>query len=324
MSNEINSTTEMNKKFKEAIQDFFASGKGSPMYETYVNYALGTNMRGDILAKELSNHIPLADRSYVDIGTAYGGFMVAFAKMGCKNVFGMEIDDRLVNICRLNLQENGLNPESVIRYDICQPLQGKLKRKFDVITCTDVLEHVLDVPSTINNIIALAANGSHIYLEIPNRYHVNNVLSDPHFGLFGITLLDRDDAMEYFNMERKGEYLVGDYYNLDYFLSFFPTKFFEVVNISNPVLPVTSDELFLNEVKNAYLEKVSNLSISDKLKGILIERFDQYIINYTAQMDNPDLNSYYVQSWKLIIYKKKGFVRELLNTVSTRISLCFP
>lgn len=324
MSKEINSTTEMNKKFKEAIQDLFASGKGSPMYETYVNYALGTNMRGDILAKELSNHIPLADRSYVDIGTAYGGFMVAFEKMGCKNVFGMEIDDRLVNICRLNLQENGLNPESVIRYDICQPLPGKLKKKFDVITCTDVLEHVLDVPSTINNIIALAAYGSYIYLEIPNRYHVNNVLSDPHFGLFGITLLDRDDAMEYFNMEMKGEYLVGDYYNLEYFLSFFPAKLFNVVNISNPVLPIASDELFLKEVKNAYLEKVSKLSISNKLKGILIERFDQYIRKYTTQMGNPDLNSYYVQSWKLIIYKKKGFVRELLNTVNTRISLCFP
>jgi 2-polyprenyl-3-methyl-5-hydroxy-6-metoxy-1,4-benzoquinol methylase len=274
------------------------------MYEIYVNYALSTNMRGGILAEELSNHISLKNRSYLDIGTAYGGFMVAFSKMGCKDPFGLEIDDRLVNICKLNLTENGLDPESVIRYDICQPLPAQLKNeKFDIITCTDVLEHVLDIPMTINNIIALAADGCDIYLEIPNRYHINNVLSDPHFGLFGITLLERNDAIDYFNMERQGKYLVGDYCNLEYFLSFFPDKYFKVTDISNPTLPDTSDEIFLKEVKDTYLEKVNKLSASSKLKRILIDKFHQYIINYSKQMNRPDMDRFYVQSWKLIIHK---------------------
>ncbi len=217
------------RSFEHAVYRFFEGGESSPMYETYIKYALATNDRGEELVHHLSQFLKFKNKSYLDIGTAYGGFLVAFSKQGCRPCLGIEIDGKLVELCRLNLVENHLASDCVLQLDICGPLPDTMKEKrFDIITCTDVLEHVLDVPRVLKNIKNLMEEKGHLYLEIPNRYHVNNVLSDPHFGLFGITLLDRKDAIEYFKEAGVGNYSVAEYHEIEYFLSFFPQKYFQI------------------------------------------------------------------------------------------------
>jgi hypothetical protein len=78
-----------------------------------------------------------------------------------------------------------------------------------------VIEHVLDVPKALYNAVRLLNLGGVLLLEIPNRHSIEFVGSDGHFGLFGITLLDRWQAVEYHRQFYSFAYDVGDYYELN-------------------------------------------------------------------------------------------------------------
>ena len=294
------------KTFEQAIYKHFEAGEKSPTYETYVRYALSTNDRGAALVDQLSRYLKFKDKSYLDIGTAYGGYVVAFARQGCRPYQGIEIDDKFVELCKLNLIENNLDPNCVLQLDICDPLPNTLKvRECDIITSTDVLEHISDVPKALENMKSLMAHGGYLYLEIPNPYHVNNVLSDPHFGLFGITLLERDDAIEYFRYLRAGDYLVADYREFDYYLSFFPEAYFDFRIFSTDYIDFEGlDNSFNKELENNFKSKVENLLIPAEMKEKLKLKFKNYIDQYIDQIKERDIERYYMQNWKILIQKK--------------------
>jgi 2-polyprenyl-3-methyl-5-hydroxy-6-metoxy-1,4-benzoquinol methylase len=301
------SSLELEKNsFRKAVLKTYEDGKGSPMYETYVNYALTTNDRGDALAHFLSPYIQFRDKSYLDIGTAYGGYLVAFAKRGCRPYLGIEINERLIELCKLNLMENKVNPDHVLQQNIYEPLPANLReRKFDLITCTDVLEHVLDLPRTLENLKTLLAGRGHLYLEIPNRYHVKNVISDPHFGLFGITLFEKEDAITYFRYLRAGDYLVADYHDLDCYISSFPEAYFVTQTLSTENIDfIELDTLFRKEIENSFESKVENLPVPVEMKEKLKKMFKQYIAQCVKQMQKRDIECFYSQNWKILIQKK--------------------
>ena len=294
------------KPFEQAIYKHFEAGKNSPTYETYVHYALSTNDRGEALVDQLSRYLKFKNKSYLDIGTAYGGYLVAFARQGCRPYQGIEIDEHFVELCRLNLLQNSLDPHCVFQYDICDHLTDTfMERKFDIVTCTDVLEHVSDVPKAFENIKSLMADGGHLYLEIPNRYHVNNVLSDPHFGLFGITLLEQDDAIEYFRYLRAGDYLVADYHEFDYYLSFFPEMYFDIKKFLTDNIDFKGlDNLFNKEIEKNFKSKLENLPIPVEMKEKLKLKFKNYIDQCIGQIRQSDIEWVYMQNWKILIQKK--------------------
>jgi glycosyltransferase involved in cell wall biosynthesis/SAM-dependent methyltransferase len=291
--------------FRNAVLKVNEGGKNFPMYETYVNYALTTNERGDTLAHFLSPYIQFRNKSYLDIGTAYGGYLVAFAKRGCRPYLGIEINEKLIELCKLNLMENKLKTNNVLQHDICEPLPADLReRKFDLITCTDVLEHVIDLPRTLENLKTLLADQGYLYLEIPNRYHVNNVISDPHFGLFGITLLGRDDAVQYLKSMVEWDYSVSDYYELEHIVSFFPEKHFKITKLFSETLDSrTWDDLFRVEIERTYISKLNNLAIPIELRDKLLDKLGNYITHYVKQRSKNNGGLFYIQNWKILIQK---------------------
>jgi glycosyltransferase involved in cell wall biosynthesis/2-polyprenyl-3-methyl-5-hydroxy-6-metoxy-1,4-benzoquinol methylase len=291
--------------FREAVLKVNEGGKNLPMYETYVNYALTTNERGDALAHFLSPYIQFRDKSYLDIGTAYGGYLVAFAKRGCQPYLGIEINEKLIELCKLNLMENKINPEYVLQQDICEPLLVNLReRKFDLITCSDVLEHVLDFPRTLENLKTLLADQGFLYLEIPNRYHVKNVISDPHFGLFGITLLEKHDAVQYLESILEWDYSVSDYYDLEHILAFFSEEYFKITKLFSETLDSrTLDDLFRGEIERTYIARINNLAIPIELRGKLLDKVGNYVNQYVEQKSKSKVNRFYIQNWKILIQK---------------------
>lgn len=325
----------MASRFEESIRALFA-GNGNntdyPMYETYVNYALSTNERGDSFTLFLSDYIDICGKSYLDVGTAYGGCLVAMKKKGCTDYLGVDIDERLIQIARDNLLQHNMDPDKVCVCDISQiDITDTHKNKYDIISCIDVVEHVLDIDITLDNMLKMMSSQGYLYLEIPNRYHVNNVMSDPHFGKYGITLLDRKSAIEYFNCFDGSPYTVGDYQSFEYFNSKF-NKEFKVYNLSkvDTGCTVINDELFSENVLKAHKDKVNNFNLSPDLKEKLLVEFEKYISNYLKQVDNPDLNRFHVQSWKLLITRNDIFIQnaassapsfsEKLRKLFTRIS----
>lgn len=281
-------------------------GAGSPMLSTYVSYALSTNERGEGIADLVSAYIDLRNKSYLDVGTAYGGYLVAFAGRGCHPCAGMDIDERLIGLAKLNLRENGLDPDMVVQGDICRSLPDPIRRKrFDLITCADILEHVDDLEGAMDNIRTLLSDRGCVLFEIPNPRHVRNVISDPHFGLFGLTLLPRREALEYFQALRGCAYTVHDLLELEGYLDFFPARSFRLRKLwAADVDTRECDRLFHDEIESKFEAKIGSLVLPTAIKSTLKRHVRSYVEAYRSQIRNPDVDRFHVQTWRVLVCRK--------------------
>lgn len=191
-----------------------APNQGHPMYETWVEYALSTNQRGAGTVAKLERHGSLRSARTLDVGCAFAGFPIACARAGAEAV-GIEVDPGLLRLAEANVADSHV-PVALHVADVTDPERMKALGSFDFITCADVIEHVRDVPTALANLASCLAPGGVLYLQIPNGFSTGLVLKDGHFGLFGITLLGRDDAERYYHEAGfGGSYDVGDFFPLD-------------------------------------------------------------------------------------------------------------
>jgi SAM-dependent methyltransferase len=180
----------------------------------WFEYALSTNWRGEHLFQALKSYLPPRGR-YLDVGCGMGGFVVAFAKHGF-TVRGIEVDRERLALAEQNCLDHRIH-RAVTLGDILDHRTVRNLGTFDVITCIDVIEHVSDVSLALRHMTILLNPGGILVLEIPNKHSLHFVGSDGHFQLFGITLLDRDDAMLYHKHFFSFPYDVGGYFDLPYY-----------------------------------------------------------------------------------------------------------
>lgn len=203
-----------NRDFYRALTAFFASATGNPCFRMWFEYALTTNDRGRFVAAELSRHTPLDGKHYLDVGCAYGGFLAAFAERGAI-VQGLDLDPGLLQLARTNLNEHGVDAPLMNLDATSSSFASRFQGNQDVITCNDVIEHVDDPQSLVHNLAAALRPGGFLYLEIPNEDYTPYVVEDGHFRLFGITLLEHDEAKAYYTALNPGAgYTVGHYLTL--------------------------------------------------------------------------------------------------------------
>jgi 2-polyprenyl-3-methyl-5-hydroxy-6-metoxy-1,4-benzoquinol methylase len=216
------------ENFASAYLDHWQSGSQHPLNDlndirnlkppqsVWFEYALSTNQRAQKSWQEIGRYLPKGASRYLDIGCAYGGSLVAAAQIGLQ-VTGIEIDERLIRLGTANCQDHDLR-DCIHRANILDEDLPQRLGTFDVITLMSVIEHVLDVPKTLQHCAELLAPGGILFLEVPNKFCTSFVARDPHFNLFGITLLDRPLAIQYHGHFFPDEYDVGDYYKLGYYL----------------------------------------------------------------------------------------------------------
>jgi SAM-dependent methyltransferase len=201
---------------------------------TYVNYALGCTCRGRLTLDEIRPFRALRGSRFLDAGCAYGGFLVAAAEAGAREVAGIDLDEHLLAIARPFLAATGI-PHKVEKGDVSDPaVVGPLGR-FDLITCNDVVEHVDNVPRLMATLAAAVAEGGCLYVAAPNRMCPELIRQDPHFQTFGIVLLPRASAQRY-QTTRSGWplYDVGEYFELDFHLSLLERQGLEAQVINLP------------------------------------------------------------------------------------------
>lgn len=206
--------------FFRELTAFFAGNVASPCYRMWFEFAVTSNRRGRDVARMLSEHTNPAGKSYLDVGCAYGGFLVGFAELGAR-VQGLDLDPNLLHLARRNLAEQGVEAPTHRLDATSREFNERFSGAFDLITCNDVIEHVDDPAALVRNLAGALRPGGLLYLEIPNKDYPPYVLEDGHFRLFGITLLDHDEAAAYYAAARPGTpYTVGHYLTLpQYFVA---------------------------------------------------------------------------------------------------------
>lgn len=207
--------TASNRGFFTALTRHFAGIPNDQCLPMYFEFAITSNERGRRVANLLRQRTELRGKRFLDVGCAYGGFLVAFAEQGA-DVTGMDLDNSLLELARHNLRDHqlvaSLRLQDATNTEELSPLRGH----FDIVTCNDVIEHVEDPEALVSNISSLLTEGGLAYFEIPNALVPLHVLSDGHYQLFGITLLDYPTAKKYFAAIQPGvDYGVRHYLTLE-------------------------------------------------------------------------------------------------------------
>jgi SAM-dependent methyltransferase len=248
----------------------------------WFDFAMSANWRGERLAQRLRPLLPPGARRYLDVGCGFGGYLVAFARLGL-DVAGIEIDPVRIELARANLADEDLG-DRVHAASILEPDLASRLGSFDVVTCIDVIEHVADVPTAIARMVELLRPGGILVLEIPNAEAASFVARDGHFGLFGITLLERDDAREYHARFFPDPYDVGEYHPLGYY-----EARFAALGCATRLLPAVPDATAHRPGAVRSLvaalrrhRRETRASLTPRLRRLLDRRFAAYLARIAA------------------------------------------
>lgn len=182
---------------------------------SYVEYSLGTVDRGRWTLDELRPFGLRPGFRFFDAGCAYGGYLAAAVEAGAKEVVGIDVNEKYLRIARELLPALGVTAR-IEQGSLSDRALIRSLGTFDVITCADVIEHVDDVPATIANLAGALAPGGLLYLAVPNARCPSFVRRDPHFQLFGITLLDPPEARQYSRLVSGSDYYdIGEFHTLE-------------------------------------------------------------------------------------------------------------
>ncbi len=284
-------------------------------FPMWFEYAMSTNARGRQLVSLISPHLPPGAKRYLGIGCGFGGDLVAFAESGF-SVAGFDIDPARVELARANCLDAGLG-ECVFEGDILDDSLPARLGAFDAVTMIDVIEHVLDAPRALRHAAALLNPGGVALLEIPNRESLRFVAADGHFNLFGITLLDRPEAIAYHKRFFHFDYDVGDYLPLGGYQAQLAALGCECSVIGSPLHPPRRPaELagLLAEVRSAHqrYRETQAGALGPELDAALEIRLSRYLSgfleDYQRLADHPGAFTafearYLTDFWTLIARK---------------------
>ncbi len=323
---EVGEELAVGRRFEAAVAEAFKvadDGLTHPMYQTWLDYALGTNQRGVDVARRVARYVAIDGKRHLDIGAAHGGTVVAFARAGARSV-GVEIDPRALRLGRANVSDHPDLDIQLFHGDILDPAVRSPLGQFDIITAEHVIEHVSSVEAFLRVVAGLLTDEGICHMLIPNPFSPSEVASDGHYGLFGLTLLERDTAAGYFRMVgNAGEYEVGEYcFDLGEHEAMFWKAGLVLEQMSPP------DGLSLGSDVNALVGQVANLpsvyahrletrSIPEAMRYPIGRALDAYMedfrinheryTNATGQhrksLARQLLTKYGQEAWYVIAYK---------------------
>lgn len=174
-----------------------------PLFRHWVEATGPDNYRaGQRIVRELGTICTLTGKRVLDVGCGVGGALGSLMRAGARCT-GVDIDTDRLGLCRQRLELHGRDAVT---------MQGDAYRlpfddaSFDIVVCTDVLEHVPDRRRLISEYARVLRPGGVLYLAFPNLLSIRNALRDPHYQLFGVTLLPLPLARWYTRLRRGKNY----------------------------------------------------------------------------------------------------------------------
>ncbi len=320
----------------------------TPLNQLHTSFAMSTVQRGRYACSLLDQNGSIKARNrYLDIGTAYAGFLRAFKERGFRDVIGIELQERLARLGTANIR--GLCGAQVIVGDFLRDDYSSLGA-FDIVTCNDVIEHVDDAVFAIKKMSNLVAAAGCLALEVPNKNCISFVKSDGHFQIFGITQLLRDGAADYYaaimsqsdegrpdpalRENKRGTYLfeMGEMYELEWYIKHLSEHGMKVsVADTHKIAKLRQAPNMIDELKHAYTEWAFKTApnIEKNIADAVIEAVDAYLRR--LESDFAELNDeasqkrfedkYLRSFWTLLAVKDEAVVATNQNRMNRPLGL---
>ncbi len=294
---------------KENAENWLA--KLSESQKFYTRYTLSTNQRARTVFTQVSRFKQGKISRHLDIGCGYGGILKVFASNGAKSV-GIEIGEQLIKYSKLNSEKLNV---TVIHKSI-EDVDPASLGSFDVITCTEVIEHVANPEWLIETASKMLAPDGILYFTIPNGRSIDFVKKDGHFLLFGICLLTREEAKNYkFHLTGTDDSYdhMGEYYRYNYYSALFKKNSVNSILFNNDndfgklttIVPGKINQLSL--AYNDWLQKSENLPYFTRQQVIssytryMSEMYASYSGAMDGRLDVSDfLRDYVTDFWTII------------------------
>ena len=244
--------------------------------------------RGKFVKSIIDIYLTCENLTMLDLGSGEGGTSVVFAEQN--RVFSYDL-----NLIRIERQKK----YSALYYKINgDALKLSLRdNSFDVIILQDVIEHLYDPKSLINEVIRILKPGGMVYMSTPNKYSIFNFLADPHWGLPVVSILKREKIRNYFlKYFRKREFNRKDIPEL---LSLNDTYKYLGKNFEINLETRHSIERLLNGDKGLVWSNF-HLTIIKLIRKIKVEKFLVLIANNRSGIINRYFNpTFYLTARKI-------------------------
>ena len=171
-----------------------------PKYQEWKDYILlGVERASTYIEILRANQISIAGKKILDFGCGNGGLTVALAKGGA-TVTGIDISEQSINRAKALCRDYGVQADLSISLNYADEFSSE---SFDIIVCNDVIEHVDSFDRLARAHARLLRPNGVVVFNPPNRYSIVNLIRDPHYALFGISLLGQTLAEPYVTKIRK-------------------------------------------------------------------------------------------------------------------------
>jgi len=274
--------------------------KENPLFDLYMESELGSLKRSRVFMESLCHDLGspglFHGKECLDVGSSAGNSLIAFIEGGARRAAGIEISTDRYETGMINIQECRPDAKAkiqMVRADIQDERAASLGQ-FDIIFCTDVLEHVSDIQEATENLCRLLKKvpEAFAYVKLRNYQHPENVLHEPHYDLPGMVLLPPEWARKYFELcqaDRNLQYEVNEW-----------KSFFEYQELFQSCGKECS---FFGPINR----QPSLISEIERRAKVLVTEFDRFQEMHSLP---PDLEKEIRKYLNLYLKKMKGLIEE--------------
>lgn len=265
---------------------------GLQAFRGWIEYGLTANRRSAWFMHFVHPVADWPNRRVLDVGCGFGGHCISAIQWGARSALGIDLTQYYIDLARIN----AFTHPNIDRFrlsfrvgDITDPaIVDELgEDSFDAIMIMDVLEHVKDIPATLEVLHRLLAPGGFVIAGVPNGRAASSVLADPHLGIFGLSLLEGDEA----------ERVCQDRRNQSYdFMGTFPRlqdlcAAMEAWGATITILDDNQDPAANRSRLPAQLDEIARLAAeidpADPLNGPIRRECEKYVAQVRACLDAP-------------------------------------
>lgn len=148
----------------------------------------------------------LNECTVLDMGCGIGGLSIPVASK-VKAIKGIDLNRSHITVCKERADARGLDNAE---FEIESLFEFQEKEQYDIVLCSDVLEHVANQEGVLGKIVSALKEGGVFYLTTNNKYWP----MEGHYGLLFLSYQSRERALKRIIRRKRGR--VYNVYPLSY------------------------------------------------------------------------------------------------------------